>query len=265
MSYDNFQGGYRSEAAHMRTGSTGPARPTPEHKSHDSKSPEPRTQILAVVEPRGLVRECLVNCLRSTDVAAEVVPLASVAALEAWHEQLDGAASEVLVLLSGGGVSRGMEALEREMSLVSRLAQRMPVVIVSETEDPDYIVEMMNAGARGVIPASGSLGIAVEALRLVRAGGQYVPASSLLASRRAGAAASVTKGPYSGMFTSRQAAVVQAICRGKANKVIAYELQMKESTVKVHVRNIMRKLQAQNRTQVAMLAESLRTYDRPSV
>jgi DNA-binding NarL/FixJ family response regulator len=48
--------------------------------------------------------------------------------------------------------------------------------------------------------------------------------------------------------------VVRAIQQGKSNKVIAYEMNMCLSTVKVHVRNIMRKLDAKNRTTVAMVA-----------
>ena len=49
--------------------------------------------------------------------------------------------------------------------------------------------------------------------------------------------------------------MVAAIKQGKSNKVIAYDLNMCESTVKVHVRNIMKKLNAKNRTEVAMKAE----------
>lgn len=41
------------------------------------------------------------------------------------------------------------------------------------------------------------------------------------------------------------------------NKLIAYELNMCESTVKVHVRTIMKKLKARNRTEVAFLTQSL--------
>jgi DNA-binding NarL/FixJ family response regulator len=59
------------------------------------------------------------------------------------------------------------------------------------------------------------------------------------------------------MFTARQAAVIEALRRGKANKIIAYELNLRESTVKVHVRNIMKKLHATNRTEVAYLASRL--------
>ncbi|NTJ10523.1 helix-turn-helix domain-containing protein, partial [Rhizobium lusitanum] len=45
--------------------------------------------------------------------------------------------------------------------------------------------------------------------------------------------------------------VAEALRRGKANKIIAYEMDLCESTVKVHIRNIMKKLNATNRTEVA--------------
>jgi DNA-binding NarL/FixJ family response regulator len=70
-------------------------------------------------------------------------------------------------------------------------------------------------------------------------------------SRRPGEEDSVT---YLG-FTRREAQVLEQLQQGKANKVIAYELNISESTVKVHVRNIMKKLHATNRTQVAFLAQ----------
>ena len=53
--------------------------------------------------------------------------------------------------------------------------------------------------------------------------------------------------------------VVEEIRHGKANKQIAYELNMSEHTVKVHLRHIMRKLKARNRTEVAVLSSSLLT------
>jgi DNA-binding NarL/FixJ family response regulator len=50
---------------------------------------------------------------------------------------------------------------------------------------------------------------------------------------------------------------VEGIRRGKPNKIIAYELNMCESTVKVHVRAIMKKLKATNRTEVAFKTSAL--------
>jgi DNA-binding NarL/FixJ family response regulator len=50
--------------------------------------------------------------------------------------------------------------------------------------------------------------------------------------------------------------VLRLLQQGKQNKIIAYELGMCESTVKVHIRHIMRKLNARNRTQVVLLTNS---------
>jgi DNA-binding NarL/FixJ family response regulator len=55
-------------------------------------------------------------------------------------------------------------------------------------------------------------------------------------------------------FTERQYAVLVCLCQGNPNKVIGRKLGMTETTVKVHVREIMRKLGVSNRTQVAIAA-----------
>jgi len=49
--------------------------------------------------------------------------------------------------------------------------------------------------------------------------------------------------------------------KGKSNKIIAYELNMCESTVKVHVPNIMKKWKAKNRTEIAMIAQNCFGFD----
>ena len=60
-------------------------------------------------------------------------------------------------------------------------------------------------------------------------------------------------------FTPRQMAVLHHLKLGKANKSIARELEMSESTVKIHLRNIMKKMKAANRTEVACRAQALDT------
>ena len=56
------------------------------------------------------------------------------------------------------------------------------------------------------------------------------------------------------MPDDRQYAVLTCLCLGDPNKVIGRKLGMTETTVKVHVREIMRKLGVSNRTQVAIAA-----------
>ncbi|MGH9759482.1 MAG: helix-turn-helix domain-containing protein, partial [Blastocatellia bacterium] len=55
-------------------------------------------------------------------------------------------------------------------------------------------------------------------------------------------------------LTPRERGVLEFLQRGMANKAIAYRLNMSSSTVKVHVHNIMVKLNARNRTEVALAA-----------
>lgn len=206
---------------------------------------------IVVIDSRSLVRECFARSLRAvTD--AQIISFPTV---EGWLEVADKFSPSVMVLCLTGKPRDPIS--QRQLALVAQGSSRVPTIVVGEAEEPDQIVEMLERGARGYIPTSMSLAIAVQALRLVAEGGVFVPASSLMASRR-----QLTRGMPNNrnepeMFTARQAAVVEALCKGKANKVIAYELNMCESTVKVHVRNIMKKLRAKNRTEVAVMVKGL--------
>jgi DNA-binding NarL/FixJ family response regulator len=100
--------------------------------------------------------------------------------------------------------------------------------------------------------------VAVQAIRLVRAGGTFVPARTFIATRDLiEKLPAITENSRKGWFTVRQLTVIESLRQGKSNKIIAYELNMCESTVKVHVRHIMKKLGAKNRTEVALLMNSI--------
>jgi DNA-binding NarL/FixJ family response regulator len=209
---------------------------------------------IALIESRSFLRDCLIRSL--TPVSRGTIH--AYQSVEDWCRAASDA-SQSLVILSMGGQDRGNELRQVE-TIASCVDNDAPLIVISEIEEPDHIIALIEKGARGFLPSEISLDIAVEAMNLVRAGGIFVPASSLLASRSssAGAAASgAAELAAPSFFTARQLAVVKALRQGKANKLIAYELNMCESTVKVHVRNIMRKLKAKNRTQVAFMAGKL--------
>src|SRR5206468_7307027 len=86
----------------------------------------------------------------------------------------------------------------------------------------------------------------------------FVPASAL---QDAGHERQVSQPSVHSMLglSERQDAVADAVAQGKPNKIIAYELDLCESTVKVHIRTIMRKLQARNRTEVAFKLHAARS------
>ncbi|KAB1069944.1 helix-turn-helix transcriptional regulator [Methylobacterium planeticum] len=56
-------------------------------------------------------------------------------------------------------------------------------------------------------------------------------------------------------LTSRELTVLQSLATGASNKMIARQFDLSECTVKIHVKNILRKLQMQNRTQAALWAQ----------
>ena len=133
-----------------------------------------------------------------------------------------------------------------------RSADDAPRIVVSDSEDYDQATSAVEDGAKGFIPTSVSLDVAVQAVRLVEAGGTFIPATMLVQSQKAKLGNGENGRDRGELFTVRQAAVLAALHQGRANKQIAYQLQMSEATVKVHVREIMKKVGARNRTEVVL-------------
>src|SRR5262249_43394722 len=146
------------------------------------------------------------------------------------------------------------------------LLSQAPIIVLRDKLELGFVRTVLNNGARGCIPWTMGFEIVVQVIRFVLAGGIYLPPDILLEgssetmSQGSQAAtdqptatvstvtvSALSKGfPSSGAMTRRELAVIQAIQQGKSSKLIAYQLNMCESTVKVHVRNIMRKLAAKN-------------------
>lgn len=205
---------------------------------------------VAVIEQRVLVRELLLRAFRASGMTTE--------ALNSIDEYQNRAKSlnADLILLSVAGFKRE-EEVRKGVAMTSKLTNALPVVILSDDVDTDHVVHALEMGASGYVTSEMPFAVVIEALRLVRAGGTYAPTRSLISNAKRhdsrGAREVAMRG---GSFTPRQAAVIEALRRGKSNKIIAYELNMCESTVKVHVRNIMKRLHAKNRTEVAYLTQS---------
>jgi DNA-binding NarL/FixJ family response regulator len=138
-----------------------------------------------------------------------------------------------------------------QLASIRQLLEIAPVIVLSAADNPESVIEAFEGGARGYIPtATTPAELVVEIIRLVKAGGTFVPPSGLQLKRIPLSHLPPTT-TTSQHFTPRQIAVLGHLTQGKANKVIAYELAMSESTVKVHIRNIMKKMNASNRTEVA--------------
>jgi DNA-binding NarL/FixJ family response regulator len=137
------------------------------------------------------------------------------------------------------------------------------VVILSDTENKNSLAEIFESGARGFIPTDNTtLEQIIEIIGLVCVGGVFVPLSSLSLSKNGGEASTAELGS-SNEFTRNELAVLDRLKVGKANKIIAYELGLSESTVKVHIGRIMKKLNVKNRTQIVCRAYNTLASVRP--
>ena len=230
-----------------------------EDESHQAPATgELGKRCIVIIEKRTLIRDCLRRCFES---ASEMKVIAVRSVEECL--QISTTTATSLVILSVACNLKSPETL-RDIGRLVQGENARPMIVLSDGDDLEEIVSVLDNGARGYIPTDLALDVAVEAVRLVCAGGVFIPASSLVSARHSGETSRPAPHSANGIFTARQAAVVDAVRRGKANKVIAFELKMRESTVKVHVRNIMKKLNAKNRTEVAFMAnELLKSTDLP--
>ena len=143
------------------------------------------------------------------------------------------------------------------MTLLRRHMSRIPLVLLSDRDDVEEIVEAIEHGVRGYIPTSLEPSEAAAALQCVAAGGTFVPASAVIkfAQDRQNGSGPPIEHETSALrrLTPRESEVLARLRQGKPNKIIAHELEITENTVKVFVRRILMKLDASNRTEVACL------------
>ena len=201
--------------------------------------------VIAVIESRTFIRECIRRTVQSA-FPLPVLTYSTAVELEQQHLLT----SPKLIIFSW--VEDNKVGSINALKVLSELAPGTPVIVLAYNNDSELARTAIGHGAKGYIPVTMGFEITIEAVRFVLAGGTYAPMDCLLATGGPGDAP--CEPPTSGLVTARELAVVRAIQKGKSNKVIAYELNMCESTVKVHVRNIMKKLKAKNRTEVAINA-----------
>lgn len=212
--------------------------------SHDAQGPVTR---IAWIDAYALSRDCIMKVLSESEPKLTVHPFASVT------QFLASEVGEVdaIVLHAHGSY----ETCLQETAMLRAAIVRTPVVILSDLEEHcqiDTIRNTLRAGASGFISTrSMGLGMTLSAIRFVQSGGTFAPLDLLLSSP-APAERQSDDAPYK--LTARQRDVLAQLQQGKANKIIAHELGMSESTAKVHIRNIMRKMGATNRTQAAFNA-----------
>lgn len=196
---------------------------------------------------RGALKLALQEAFESAELAESETGEEALASLEA-------APADLVLVDLGLPDMNGRE-------LLRRLKAREPsprCVVVSASESLDDIRGAVRAGADGYILKRSSIKVLRNALELVLSGERYVPLPdpSTALGEPDGGGSETTEAALRSL-TARQRDVLRLVACGQSNKRIAQRLGMLEGTVKVHLRDIFRKLRVANRTQAAMLASQL--------
>ncbi|HYH21277.1 MAG TPA: response regulator transcription factor [Azospirillum sp.] len=133
-------------------------------------------------------------------------------------------------------------------------APATPIVVVSAEEGRESIQEAITYGASGYIPKSLTREQMANAVREVLEGEVYLPHDLLDRGDGSGSLEDADLEARIATLTGQQRKVLEMIVMGKPNKVIAYELDLAESTVKAHVSAVLRKLHVTSRTQAVINA-----------
>ena len=200
---------------------------------------------ILVVDDHPLVREGLRHLLAGLEDGTKVTEASGAeSALQALaaHGDLD------LVLLDLNLPGRDGLSLLGDFG---RQAPDLPVVMLSGAEDPALMRAALDGGAAGFIPKSSVSHVIIPALKLVLAGGVYVP-PEMLPGRTL-----ETQGTALPELTARRRQVLDLIVAGRSNKEIATALQLSEPTVKSHIVAVFRALQVRTRTQAIAAATRL--------
>lgn len=202
-----------------------------------------------LVDAFPMVRAALTGLIEQHFAGAQVQGVDTVTAARA--ALIDDMPRLVLLDLQVEGGFELLQQIHREHLL-------LPVVVISGTDDTEDALQALGAGAMGYVPQRSDLNTMVQALRLVLAGGTYVPPLKPLAQTQAPAAPAASRDWAELPLTPRQKGVLDLLARGLSNKEIARELNIGVDTVKDHVAAVLKALGASSRTQAVLIATQKR-------
>lgn len=215
-----------------------------------------------LADDHSIIRAALRAVVTDIDPTAEIVETASFDALEKALADFDDHPAELVVLDLRMPGYRGRDQIR---DVVERVAP-CPVAIFSMSEEPDEMRALLALGVRAFIPKSTEHAVLGGVLRIVLAGGTYVPpvlgfgGGGAPVPPRPGMAPAAVARPKGGeplppavaTLTRRQREVMELLGEGLSNAEICERLGLNLSTVKAHVSGVLRALGVDSRTQAAL-------------
>src|SRR5262245_866407 len=241
---------------------------------------------VAIFDSKELRRASIISLLEPW-AKAENLRLASFDPNQAREALLSEIDCRMLIFSVGGESIAEKENLQR-LKVLRALAPNVPLVVISDKKDGNDVAAAFGVEAQGYVYSGIASALACHALSFILNGGSYFPPSAVNQLQLQPGESDDSKGGSSNdskpdskhnghgvngtwsaqprcdlglaKLTVRQREVLERIRLGESNKLIARRLGMTEGTVKVHVRLMMRKCGASNRTQLALSRSAAEIY-----
>jgi two-component system nitrate/nitrite response regulator NarL len=224
----------------------------------DFPSTDPTLAVPTALIGDNLLRSGLQKILRETPFA--LTEAASAAGSELLHP---GASRPALVIIEA------KQNASRLLGIVKQVREQLPearIVALADQFDLNFVRLGHEAGVNGLCLAASAPEVLIKSFELVMLGETVVP-SAILRNVMVGAPQANDQ-PFQGnrvaeaslsdlkacKLSARETEILGCLTKGEPNKVIARKLEITEATIKVHVKAILRKIGATNRTQAAMWA-----------
>ena len=192
-----------------------------------------------IVDDHPLIHQTLATAVRAVLPDARVHDAFT---LQSALEIGQGLPSDSMVLLDLGlPDGSGIEVLRRFRGTFPE----MRTAVVSASETSVVVAAALKLGAAGYIPKTSTPHVIVAALRVIVAGGIYIPPQVL---------AEIGHAP---IFTARQLEVLQLIAQGASNREIARALGIADNTAKQHTHAVFQVLNVTSRSQAIVMAARL--------
>ena len=227
----------------------------------DGNQVVPKKSKIVMLAKTDLIAECLTQAISARFQDQDIISLSDVDGV------LDGNLVDVsLVML----YRLPAAAFPSVMRTIREFHPKAAISLVVQNADEldSSIGGLVDEGLlQGVLPLNLNLDVCLSAIDLMMKGGEHFPAALLrrLAPRGLAGGGVVAPNQASsedidrerktdfaqGLLRTREIQILDLICMGTQNKIIADRLGLSENTVKVHVRNIYKKMNVRNRTEAA--------------
>lgn len=226
---------------------------------------------LALIDNKPLTLASFANFIRGNSTDYLIIPFNH---HDEFIDYMGGNQNAVkIIVYSIGSGSANSQCVNDIIPTIKTYFPQIPLVLIADCEDPDCYIKAINIGASAYITTSSLPAVMIAALKLVLEGGIFAPVKELFSGinsnqqmpkNNSSEEPENNHSPDILYFTPRQLEVLEHVKLGEQNKVIAYKLGMQECTVKVHIRDIMKKLNATNRTQLVYNASRIQATSDPT-